>query len=95
MAYRPRPIKTSHVELTAEILELTERLARHAHDVLGRQADGRGLDVRPGEARGPQADTLLIPYHDLPDEEKQYDRELALQTLKAVLGLGYRIEKAE
>ena len=38
---------------------------------------------------------LLIPYRELPDAEKRYDRELALETLKAVLALGYRIEKAE
>ena len=33
----------------------------------------------------------LVPYGALPESEKDYDREMAEETLKAVIALGYRI----
>jgi len=33
MAYEPRPIDTTYIELTPEVVQLTERLAENAHDV--------------------------------------------------------------
>ena len=35
----------------------------------------------------------LIPYDQLPEEEKQYDRQTTKETLKVVLRSGYKIEK--
>jgi ryanodine receptor 2 len=34
-----------------------------------------------------------VPYDQLTEEEKQYDRQTAKETLKVVLQLGYKIEK--
>jgi hypothetical protein len=93
LTYEPHPIDTSRVALTPEILELTERLAEHAHDVWARQrlADGWALGPQRDDAR--KEHPCLIPYDQLPDSEKQYDRAAALETLKAIIALGYRIEK--
>jgi hypothetical protein len=95
MAYDPRAIDTSHVTLTPEIHQLTERLAENVHDIwcAKRLADGWTLGpIRDGELK---RHPLLVPYAELPESEKQYDRELAIATLKAILALGYRIAKAE
>ena len=94
MTYEPEPIDTSHVELTPEILDLTELPARHTHDIWARQrmADGWQYGPRRDDAR--KEHPCLVPYEQLPDSEKQYDRNTAMQTLKAVLALGYRIGKA-
>lgn len=35
----------------------------------------------------------LIEYDQLPESEKEYDRKAAMETLKAIIALGYRIEK--
>ena len=35
----------------------------------------------------------LVPYSELPESEKEYDRRTALGALKLILALGYRIEK--
>src|SRR4051794_5850773 len=93
MTDQPQPIDTTAVTLPWELLQLTERLAEHAHNVWARQrlADGWTL----GERRD---DTLkqhpcLVPYDQLPESEKQYDRNAALETIKAILALGYRIGK--
>jgi len=37
----------------------------------------------------------LIPYIELPESEKEYDRKVSMETLKAITALGYRIEKTE
>jgi ryanodine receptor 2 len=90
--YRPAPLATSQVDLPPDVLALTEQLARHAHEVWARQ---RLLD---GWTWGPSRDDLrkqhpcLIPYEELPESERQYDRNAALETVRAILALGYRIQ---
>lgn len=90
-SYSPAPIDTSHVELPEEVLALTERLAEHAHDVWARQriADGWTYGATRDDER--KEHPCLVPYRDLPDSEKQYDRNAALDTLKAIVALKYRI----
>jgi hypothetical protein len=72
---------------------LLERLAEHAHDVwaLGRLREGWTLGPRRDDAA--RQSPCLVPYTDLPESEKDYDRRIVQETLKAVLALGYRIER--
>ena len=35
----------------------------------------------------------LVPYAELAESEKDYDRKTAVETLRAILKLGYRIER--
>lgn len=91
MDYRPKPMDTSSVELSPEILELTELLARNTHEVwsAGRMRDGwRWGPVRDD---GKRHHPCLVPYEDLPDSEKEYDRATALETVRVILALGYRV----
>ena len=76
--YRPSPIDTSGVALTAELDALTERLAEN---------------WTWGEQRSDTARTHpgLVPYALLSDSEKEYDRTSARKTLLAVIALGYRV----
>lgn len=91
--YTPQPIDTSDVELSEELLLLTEQLARNVHDVW---AVGR---LNEGWTYGPERnDTLkqnpcIVDYSDLPESEKEYDRNTAMETLKTILKLGWGIEK--
>jgi hypothetical protein len=91
VTYQPRPIETSHVELTPEILELTEKLAENAHDIWAQRRLAEGWTLGPKKDSDLQQTPLLVPYAELPESEKQYDRDLAQATLKAILALGYRI----
>jgi hypothetical protein len=95
MTYEPRPIDTSHVSLTDEILQLTERLAENAHDLWAVKRQAEGWTYGPEKRGDIQQTPLMVPYEELPDSEKQYDRDLALQTLKAVLALGYAIVSSD
>lgn len=91
--YKPNPIDTSKVELPDDLLELTEKIAENVHEnwSVGRIADGWTY----GETRNDEKKTTpcLVPYSELSDSEKEYDRVTALQTLKLIVALGYRIEK--
>jgi hypothetical protein len=91
--YKPNPIDTSGIELPAGLLELTEQIALNVHDnwSAGRIAEGWVY----GERRDDQKKTTpcLVPYSQLSEVEKEYDRVTALQTLKTIIALGYQIEK--
>lgn len=91
--YTPKPIDTESVKLPEELLELTEKIAEQVHDVwsAGRIAEGWIY----GEERNDNNKThpCLVPYSDLPESEREYDRATALATLKLIVALGYKIEK--
>ncbi len=95
MTYKPQPIDTSHIELPQDLIELTEELAKSTHDnwAVGRLAEG--WTYGPARDDSKKEHPTLVPYEDLPESEKEYDRTTAMQTLKAVLALGYRIGKGE
>jgi hypothetical protein len=92
--YQPKPVDTSRVKLNSQILKLTETLARNAHEVWAKQrlADGWVFGPRRDDRR--KRHPCLVPYEQLPDSEKQYDRNAAMETLKTIVALGYRIDKA-
>jgi hypothetical protein len=91
MTYEPRPIDTSRVTLTAETVQLTERLAEHAHDIWAEKRLAEGWTLGPKKDGDLKQTPLLVPYAELPESEKQYDRDLALATLRAIVALGYQI----
>lgn len=78
-------------DLPPELLELQEILAEKVHDAWARQRIAEGWVL--GSARDEQARTHpgLVPYEELPESEKQYDRETAFTTIRTVLARGYRI----
>ncbi len=93
MNYHPRPIDTSQVTLDSEIEALLELLAKNTHEVWAQQrmADGWRYGPRRDDATKEHPD--LVPYEELAEGEKQYDRATALSTLLTITALGYRIEK--
>ncbi|HTP52223.1 MAG TPA: RyR domain-containing protein [Anaeromyxobacteraceae bacterium] len=89
--YRPNPIDTKAVKLPEEVARVGEKLARNAHEVWarGRLAEGWRLGPRRDEER--KLHPSLVPYEELPEEEKAYDRATVLESLKALCALGFRI----
>lgn len=91
--YNPNPIDTSDIELSEELLELIEKLAENVHDVwaVGRIIEGWTYGEKRDDSK--KQSPCLVPYYDLPDSEKEYDRNTALTTIKAILALNYKIVK--
>jgi RyR domain len=93
MTYEPKPIDTSKVQIPEEILELSERLAEHAHDLYSRQRLAEGWRYGPERNYATKENPVLVPYQELPESVKEYDRQMAMEMLRAIIALGYRIEK--
>ncbi len=89
--YTPTPVDTSDVILSEDLLALTERIAENVHDVwaLGRMTEGWVY----GESKDNTLKTnpSLVPYDQLPESEKDYDRNTALETIRLILKLGYTL----
>ena len=93
LVYEPQPVDTSKVHLSEEIFELTEQLAENAHEVWAQRRIAEGWAYGRRRDEGKKEHPSLVPYKDLPESEKDYDRSTAMETLKAMLASGYRIEK--
>lgn len=91
--YIPKPVNTSDVTLPEELLALSEKIAENVHDVwaAGRIAEGWVYGEKKDAER--KTTPLLIPYAELPEVEKDYDRNTAFETLKLIVKMGYRLEK--
>ena len=90
--YEPKPIDTNDVILSEEILSLTEKIAENVHDVwaVGRISEGWVYGTEKNMEK--KITPALVPYSELPESEKDYDRNTALETLKLIVKLGYEIK---
>lgn len=93
MGYKPAPRDTSDVVLPAGIGEVTELLARNTHENWARQRMAEGWRYGPRRDDALKEHPGLVPYEELPESEKEYDRKTAMETVRTILALGYRIEK--
>ena len=93
--YTPKPIDTDDVVLSDDLIALSEKIAKNTHEVwaAGRIADG--WSYGPVRSDADKKHPCLIPYEELSEEEKDYDRATSMQTLKLAVKLGYIIKKGE
>jgi hypothetical protein len=74
---------------------LSEILSKNTHEVwaAGRIAEGWTFGDELDEIK--KKHPCLIPYEELPDSEKEYDRATSLESLKVILSLGFSIQRAD
>lgn len=91
--YMPKPVDMSSIVLPEELLWLTEKIAENVHEVWAAERLAQGW--RYGDRRDDVLKTTpcLVPYSELPESEKEYDRNTALETIKLIVAMGYRIVK--
>lgn len=91
--YKPNPLDTSSIVLSDGLIELTEKIAENVHEVWAAGRISQGWTY--GEQRNDEKKTTpcLVPYNELTEQEKEYDRKTAMETLKLIIALGYKIEK--
>ena len=91
--YVPHPMDTSDIELGQEIVELGELLARNTREVWAQARVEQGWVF--GEKRDDvrRETPCLVEYEELSEEEKDYDRHTAMETLKVIVKLGYKITR--
>jgi class 3 adenylate cyclase/tetratricopeptide (TPR) repeat protein len=92
MAYKPKPLDTSRIQLDADLTELTERLAENTHEIWAQQRVSEGWRYGPHRNDDTKEHPCLVPYNQLPEMEREYDRRTALEAIKMLLILGYKID---
>ena len=90
--YIPQPIDTSDIELPEELNPLLEAMAKNVHEVWAQTRIAQGWQYGPERNDVEKRHPMLIPYEDLPEEEKIFDRNTSVETLKLIMKLGFVIK---
>lgn len=93
--YRPQPVDVADVTLDKGLEDLVEVMAENVHEVWAQARMNEGWTYGPERSDERREHPCLVSYADLPEAERQYDRNTAMGTLKLIHKLGYRIIKAE
>lgn len=93
MTYKPTPLDTSNVPFPDFLDQLVERLAENVHEVWARGRLAEGWRLGPERNDRTKEHPNLVPFDELPEVEKEVDRRTAVETLKMILAIGYRIER--
>lgn len=91
--YTPEPIDTTKIKVSDELKALAEKLAKNTHEVWSKSRISQGWAW--GEFRDDERlkHPDLKPYEELSEQEKDYDRNTSMETIKVILSLGYQISK--
>ncbi|XP_017148737.1 ryanodine receptor isoform X3 [Drosophila miranda] len=90
-AFVPKPVDTSGVTLPSSVDQIKEKLAENIHEMWALNKIEAGWSW--GEHRDDyhRIHPCLTQFEKLPAAEKRYDNQLAVQTLKTIISLGYYI----
>ena len=90
--YTPQPINTTGVELPEELNALVEQMSKNVHEVWAETRIRQGWTYGPERNDELKTHPCLVPYEELPEEEKEYDRNTSIGTLKLIMKLGFTIQ---
>lgn len=93
--YTPKPFDTSDIILPKELAPLLEAMAKNVHEVWAQTRIEQGWQYGPERDDNKKLHPMLVPYEDLPEEEKEYDRNTSVETLRFILASGFEIKKKE
>lgn len=91
--YVPQPIDTGDIQLPEELNVLIEQMAKNVHEVWAQSRIEQGWTYGEERSDALKQHPCLVPYEELLEVEKDYDRDTALGTLKLIRKLGYKVEK--
>lgn len=91
--YEPHPIDLSDVEISDDLIELREAIAENAHEVWAYNRKQEGWTYGPERDDAKKLHPDMIAYNKLPESEKLYDREMAMNTIKLLKKLGWKLTK--
>lgn len=91
--YIPHPLDTSDVELPEELQGLAESIAANVHEVWSAGRISDGWSFGPVRDDRNKKHPCLVPYDELPESEKEYDRHTSQETIRMILKSGFSIRK--
>ena len=89
--YVSNPVDTTDVKLPMELESLVEEMAKNVHEVWAQTRISQGWSFGEERNDATKKHPCLVPYEELSEEEKTYDRNTSVQTLKLILKLGFKI----
>lgn len=92
-SYTPQPIDTTDVRLPEELKPLAEQMAKNVHEIWAETRIAQGWTYGPERNDAAKKHPCLVPYNQLPEEEKVYDRNTSIETLKFIIKAGFDIKK--
>ena len=93
IVFTPSPIDTSETMLPEGLSILKEAIAKNVHDTWAQSRINEGWTYGPLRNDNLKQHPCLIPYEELPEIEKEYDRTTAMETLKLITKFGWIISK--
>lgn len=91
--YIPNPTDTSTLEIPSELKPLVEEMAKNVHEVWAKNRMLEGWTYGPVRDDAHKQHPCLVPYEELPESEREYDRATSQETLKLILKLGFSISR--
>lgn len=91
--YIPEPIDTSAIQVPESLRSLAEVLSRNVHETWAAERIRQGWSYGDERNDALKLHPCLVPYDELPEHEKIFDFQTAMETIKVIIRLGYRIEK--
>lgn len=91
--YIPQPVDTENVLLPPDLQPLLECMSKNVHEVWAANRVSQGWTYGPLRDDRTKKHPCLVPYEELPEVEKDYDRHTAEETLKLIMKKGFLITK--
>lgn len=89
--YKPKIVDTSSIELPEQLMLLAEQMAENVHEIWAATRIEQGWIYGPERNDSLKHHPCLVPYSELPESEKVYDRNTNIETLKFILAKGWKI----
>ncbi len=89
--YTPQIADTSKVVLPEQLMLLAEQMAENVHEIWAATRIEQGWTYGPERNDALKQHPCLVPYSELPESEKVYDRNTSIETLKFILAKGWKI----
>lgn len=91
--YKPKPIDTKDIVLPTELNNLIEEMSKNVHEVWAETRISQGWMYGEERNDAEKKHPCLVPYEELSEEEKEYDRNTSVETIKLILKLGFKISR--
>lgn len=89
--YIPNPVNTKSVDLPKDLEPLVEEMSKNVHEVWAATRLSQGWTYGEKRNDAEMKHPCLVPYEELSEEEKEYDRNTSVETIKLILKLGFKI----
>lgn len=95
MKYVPQCADIDNIQLPEELTELAEQMAKNVHEEWAQERIRQGWTYGKERNDSLKQHPCLIPYEELPEEEKQFDRITSTKTLQFIISQGFKITRVK